>query len=137
MADIDIKNLKFLVVDDHHLMRQMVTKHLQSLKATTYEQAQNGYDAYDRLEKAREAGAPFNVICLDWNMPVMDGLELLKKCRGDKNYEKTAIIMLTAESEQKLVMKAIQEGATSYIIKPFSLDEFTKKMGAVLEWLKK
>lgn len=136
-------DLQCLVVDDHRLMRDMVINNLKAIKLEgvnfkNIENAPNGLEAYTKLEAAFSNGkTPFNLVFLDWNMPVMDGYELLSKCRKDKKYDSTAFVMLTAESEQSMVIKAINTGATSYICKPFKASDLDKKLVMVIEWLKK
>ena len=68
----------------------------------------------------------FTIVISDWNMPVMDGLTLLKEIRSrDKS---TPVIMVTTEAERERVVAAIQAGASDYLVKPFSQDDLKKKL---------
>lgn len=130
-----MEKLKFLVVDDHQLMRQLVSSGLRANGAAEVDMATNGEEALMKVAHRLNLGQCYDIIFLDWNMPVMDGLEVLTKCRSDKRMEACAIVMLTAESEQSQVLRALKAGATSYITKPVSVDEIMKKVGLVEKWL--
>jgi two-component system chemotaxis response regulator CheY len=129
--------LKVLVADDHFLIRQFVRNTLQEAKITNIQTAADGNEAIDLIQKAYDVRQPFDVVLLDWNMPTISGLEVLSYFRAKKEYADTAFVMLTAESEQQNIMKAIKAGATSYIIKPVSPADLGKKMFEINEWLKR
>ena len=97
----------------------------------------DGNEAIDLVQKAYEAGAPYQIVFLDWNMPTISGLEVLSYFRAKSEYTSTAFVMLTAESEQQNIMKAIKAGATSYIIKPVSPIDLGKKLFEIHEWIKR
>ncbi len=128
--------MNVLVVDDHMLMRRLVSQHLNTLGFGHVETAINGQEALDMMEARMNAGSSkFHIVFLDWSMPVMDGLRLLTHCRADSRYDHVAFVMLTAESEQSNVLKALQAGATSYIVKPVSQEMLGHKIKNVLQWL--
>jgi two-component system, chemotaxis family, chemotaxis protein CheY len=132
-----IANLKVLVADDHFLIRQFVRNTLQESKISNVTTASDGGEAIDLIQKARSEGAAYDVVFLDWNMPTISGLEVLNSFRAKPEYADTAFVMLTAESEQQNIMKAIKAGATSYIIKPVSPGDLSKKLFEINEWLKR
>jgi two-component system chemotaxis response regulator CheY len=99
--------------------------------------AADGNEAIDLIQKAREVRQPYDVVFLDWNMPTISGLEVLSYFRAKQEYGDTAFVMLTAESEQQNIMKAIKAGATSYIIKPVSPADLSKKLFEINEWIKR
>ena len=72
---------------------------------------------------------PVELVILDWNMPVMDGMTFLKKVRSDAQYANVRIVMCTSESEKRRVVEAVKEGATNYIVKPFSPEILKEKLG--------
>ncbi len=135
--DYYYQSLKILVVDDHMMMRTMVKQHLQSLGFNDVETANDGQEALDELHHAHSIGNPFNVVFLDWHMPNVEGYDVLKACRSKNEFNHTAFIMLTAEQEEKNVLKAIQAGSTSYLVKPVSKEAIEKNMKKIFEWLKK
>ncbi|MDR3450256.1 MAG: response regulator [Alphaproteobacteria bacterium] len=132
-----LARLKVLIADDHFLIRQFVRNTLQEAKVTNVQTAADGNEAIDLVQKSREAGQPYDIVFLDWNMPTISGLEVLSYFRAKPEYADTAFVMLTAESEQSNIMKAIKSGATSYIVKPVSPSDLGKKLFEINEWLKR
>lgn len=132
-----LAQLKILIADDHFLIRQFVRNTLQEAKITNIQTAADGNEAIDLIQKAYDAKQAYDVVLLDWNMPTISGLEVLSYFRAKTEYADTAFVMLTAESEQQNIMKAIKAGATSYIIKPVSPADLNKKMFEINEWLKR
>jgi two-component system chemotaxis response regulator CheY len=132
-----LTQLKILIADDHFLIRQFVRNTLQDAKVTNVQTAADGNEAIDLIQKAREVRQPYDVVFLDWNMPTISGLEVLSYFRAKPDYADTAFVMLTAESEQQNIMKAIKAGATSYIIKPVSPADLSKKLFEINEWIKR
>ncbi|GEM_PF-779566 len=131
------KKLRVLVVDDHMLMRNMISQNLRSIGVTGVDSASGGEDAWQALKTAAEVHRPYHIVFLDWHMPGMEGLAVLQKCRQEKRFDKTAIVMLTAEQEQKNILEAIESGATSYIVKPVSREVLGQNLQKVLKWLNK
>lgn len=132
-----LAQLKVLIADDHFLIRQFVRNTLQDSKITNVQTAADGNEAIDLVQKAYDINQPYDVVFLDWNMPTISGLEVLSYFRGKPEYAGTAFVMLTAESEQQNIMKAIKAGATSYIIKPVSPSDLGKKLFEIHEWIKR
>ena len=128
---------KVLIVDDHALARQIVINALQELNITLVETATNGTEARDALYAAYDAGRPFDVVFLDWDMPEIEGIDVLKHFRLHPEFNKTAFIMLTAASDQSEVLQAAKSGATSYIVKPASKEVIAKKFNEAVEWTRK
>ena len=130
-----LKNLKVLVVDDHTMMRTLVSQNLEALGVSNLTTATNGNEALQEIKQAYETGQPYHVVCLDWHMPELEGIEALKQCRADSKYNNTAFVMLTAEQEKANVLKALEAGATGYIVKPVAVDTLKKTLDKVLAWL--
>jgi two-component system chemotaxis response regulator CheY len=130
-------HLKVLIADDHFLIRQFVRNTLADSKITNVQTAADGNEAIDLVQKAQDVGQPYDIVFLDWNMPTISGLEVLSYFRAKPEYAGTAFVMLTAESEQQNIMKAIKAGATSYIIKPVSPADLSKKLFEINEWIKR
>ena len=112
MAD---KELKFLVVDDFSTMRRIVRNLLKELGFNNVEEAEDGVDALNKLQ----AGG-FGFVISDWNMPNMDGLELLKTIRADAGMASMPVLMVTAEAKKENIIAAAQAGASGYVVKPFT-----------------
>ncbi len=127
------KETKILVVDDMSTMRKLVTKHLKDLGFENITASDDGANAWIEIEKASKAGQAFELVLCDWNMPRMNGLELLQKVRGTKAIKDTLFIMLTAESETHQVDKANLLKVNGYIKKPFTSGVLIQKLEAVFQ----
>ncbi|WP_435946127.1 chemotaxis response regulator CheY [Dryocola sp. BD586] len=127
MAD---KNLRFLVVDDFATMRRIVRNLLKDLEFNNVEEAEDGQDALTRLRESA-----FDFVITDWNMPNMDGLELLSEIRKDANLSKLPVLMVTAEAKKENIIAAAQAGASGYVVKPFTAATLEEKLGKIFEKL--
>lgn len=136
MSERDVESLKCLIVDDHQMMRKMVNDILVSMGISNIEYAENGKNAYAKLNENLVSGKKqYDLVFLDISMPEVDGYTVLKQCRQDTNYDKVAMVMVTAETEKNQVIKSIKTGATSYIQKPFTEEEFKERLAGVINWL--
>lgn len=115
--------MKALVVDDSRAIRMIISRSLKALGFATIE-VTNGQEALDALVSS----GPFDVALVDWNMPVMTGYEFVCKVRGDRAHDEMAIMMVTSESEQSQVQRAIEAGASEYLMKPFSTESIEEKL---------
>ncbi|MBI5056946.1 MAG: chemotaxis response regulator CheY [Nitrospirae bacterium] len=122
--------MKILVVDDFSTMRRIVKNLLRQLGYENIEEAEDGAQAYSKLKNGG-----FGFVVTDWNMPNMDGLEMLKKVRSDPEIKDVPILMVTAEAEKDKVITAIQAGVNNYIVKPFTGEILKEKMDKILERL--
>ncbi len=130
-----VDELNFIVVDDHMLMRKVLTQYLNELGYHNVDSAINGKDALEKIEAKLSENAPYDVAFIDMKMPVMDGMELLKICRDNRNLDKMAFVMLTGECEKQKVVEAIHAGVTSYVVKPISQHALVEKMTVITRWL--
>ncbi len=117
-------NTRILVVDDAQISRKIIIEACQKLGFTKFIEASDGRAAWQALT----ADSSIGLIMADWMMPILSGIELLKKVRSDNQYKNLPFIMLTIESEQKSMMDAIMAGVTGYIIKPFTVDILREKL---------
>jgi two-component system chemotaxis response regulator CheY len=111
--------MRVLLVDDSKTMRNIVKGVLTTLGVTAIEEAGDGQDALSRVEAFNP-----DLILLDWNMPVMDGITFVRAYRGRK--KTTPIIMVTTEAEKSRVLEAIQAGVNNYAVKPFTPESLSK-----------
>ncbi len=121
-------NTKFLVVDDFATMRKIIKKVLTELGYTNIEEADDGKPAFQKLQEAQTAGAPFQFVISDWNMPGMTGIDLLKSCKADPNLKAIPFMLITAESEQKNIVEAAKAGVSDYVVKPFNAPTLKGKL---------
>lgn len=125
MAD---SNLKFLVVDDFSTMRRIVRNLLKELGYSSVDEAEDGSAALAKLK--RES---YDFLISDWNMPVMDGLQLLQAVRADATLSAMPVLMVTAEAKKENIIAAAQAGASGYIVKPFTATTLDEKIKKILE----
>jgi two-component system chemotaxis response regulator CheY len=112
-----------LVVDDSRAMRSILTRLLSGL-GFDVAQAGDGAEAMQVLN----AGTRPDVILIDWNMPVMDGLTLIKTVRSREDLRDISLMMVTTESEQGQIVRALAAGAHEYVIKPFTDEVIAEKL---------
>ena len=116
--------MKLLTVDDSAIVRKIIRTAADVLEFEIAE-AENGKDALEYLENSEEL---IDLILLDWNMPVMDGYQLLVELKNSERFKKIPVMMVTTESEKDNIVKAIKAGAIHYMVKPFTIEELTKKI---------
>ena len=120
--------MKFAVVDDSSTMRRIIVNTLKGMGHTDVVQGEDGVEGW----KAIDANPDVDIILTDWNMPNMNGLELVNKIRSDDRFKKTPIVMVTTEGGKKEVIIAMKAGVNNYIVKPFTPDVLRKKLESVL-----
>lgn len=128
--------MKILVADDFEIMRHLVKNSLVGLGFSQIDESPDGLDADAKLDRAEKEGQPYQMIFCDWNMPGLAGIDLLEKCRSSEIYRNVPFVMITAESEQESIIKAVKLGATDYITKPFGASELNIRLQKVLERIK-
>jgi len=124
MSEMD-KSMRILVVDDFSTMRRIVRGILRQLGFENIVEAENGAEA------VQDGGIDF--VVSDWNMPVMNGLDLLKNIRAEESIKNTPLLMVTAEALKENVVMAISAGANNYVVKPFTPDVLEEKMTAIFK----
>lgn len=118
--------MKILIVDDMSTMRRIMKNALRQLGYNNIEEAEDGQIAFAKLGQW-----PVDLVVSDWNMPNMDGLELLKAVRADPTLRAMPVLLVTAQAEQKHVLEAIRAGASNYIVKPFTADTLKTKIDKI------
>ncbi|WP_031357100.1 chemotaxis response regulator CheY [Caballeronia sordidicola] len=126
------KNMKILVVDDFPTMRRIVRNLLKELGFSNVDEAEDGAAGLARLR-----GGGFEFVISDWNMPNLDGLEMLKQIRGDAALSHLPVLMVTAESKKENIIAAAQAGASGYVVKPFTAATLDEKLQKILEKMAK
>ncbi len=116
-------DIKILVVDDMSTMRRIVKSILNQLGFTNIEEAENGKQALAKLKAEK-----FDFVVTDWNMPEMDGLELVKAIRSDEELKNIPVLMVTAEGKKESVIEALKAGVNNYIVKPFTPEVLKEKI---------
>ncbi|RDU98365.1 chemotaxis response regulator CheY [Trinickia dinghuensis] len=126
------KSMKILVVDDFPTMRRIVRNLLKELGYANVDEAEDGAAGLSRLQ-----GGGFDFVISDWNMPNMDGLEMLKRIRADAALTHLPVLMVTAESKKENIIAAAQAGASGYVVKPFTAATLDEKLTKILEKMAK
>ena len=112
-----------LVIDDSRAMRRIVGTILKDFGYEVRE-AGDGRQALDVLEE----GYVPDLCCIDWNMPVMSGLEFVVAVRANRAYRSMTLMMVTTESEHGQIVRALAAGAHEYVLKPFTADALRDKL---------
>ena len=116
--------MKALIVDDSRAMRMILSK---ILKEIGFEITEAGHGR-EALTRARTLTDAPDLFLVDWNMPEMNGLELVHALRADRFYDSSRIMMVTTETELGHVAQALQAGADEYMMKPFNKDAVVDKL---------
>lgn len=120
-------SIPVLIVDDHMAMRGTIGHIMRRFGFSNIAFAEDGIMAWEMMQDAS-----FGLILLDWNMPRMSGIELLKKIRGSgEAFSGVPVLAVTAEAEQMIVEEAIQNGVSNYIVKPFTPATLERKIRAI------
>jgi two-component system, chemotaxis family, chemotaxis protein CheY len=118
--------MRVLIVDDQLTMRVLTRSALQQLGFTDVVDAGDGEEGFKAL-----ISKPAHLVISDFNMPKMDGLELLRAVRAHPPVAQTAFIMLTGRADRELVQRAVQFGVNNYIVKPFTVMDLKGKIEQV------
>ncbi|MGA1719539.1 MAG: response regulator, partial [bacterium] len=115
-------------VDDSRSMRRIVMKGLQKAQVAEwdFDEAEDGEDALAKFDPEI-----YDMLFIDWNMPKMTGLELVKMIRSDSELKHLPILMVTAEALQENIVAAAKAGVNNYIVKPFDAKTLSEKMSKI------
>jgi two-component system chemotaxis response regulator CheY len=116
-----------LIIEDSPMMRQLLVFALARIRNLRVTEADDGVDGLRKL-----AGARFDIIVTDINMPIMDGLKLIRRVRTDPVHKDTPIIVITTEGAEEDRHRALQLGANAYITKPIQAPQVIAKVKELL-----
>ena len=119
-------NMRVLVVDDFSTMRRIIRNILRQLGFTNIVEADDGSTAWEVLNREK-----IDFIVSDWNMPIMTGIELLRKVRASEQHSAIPFLMVTAEAQQENILEAVQAKVSNYIVKPFTADTMKQKIDKI------
>lgn len=122
--------MKILVVDDFSTMRRIIKNLLKDLGFTNVQEADDGSTALPMLQQG-----DFDFVVTDWNMPGMQGIDLLRAIRADDNLKHTPVLMVTAEAKKEQIVAAAQAGVNGYVVKPFTAATLKEKLDKIFERL--
>ncbi len=121
-----MEDKKVIFVEDSPTMRRIIMNSLNKIGINQIIEAENGVDALEKISDQE-----VDMVITDWNMPEMNGEELVKELRASSKYKETPILMITTRGMQDDVMSAIKMGVNGYIVKPFTPEVLKKKMGEI------
>ena len=128
------KNIDFgmrvLVADDFATMRKIVRNILKQIGFDDIVEAEDGQAALQVLKNEN-----IGLVVTDWNMPNMNGLELLQKIRTDPKTAKLPVLMVTAEGLKENVVAAVKAGVNNYVVKPFTAEVLQEKLEQIFKKL--
>jgi len=122
------KDMKILIVDDFSTMRRIIKNLLRDLGFQNTQEADDGQTALPMLQNGS-----FEFLVTDWNMPGMQGIDLLKAVRADPKLATLPVLMVTAESKREQIIEAAQAGVNGYIVKPFTAQTLQEKINKIFE----
>ena len=122
------KNMKILIVDDFSTMRRIIKNLLRDLGFNNTHEADDGNTALPMLKNG-----DFQFVVTDWNMPNMDGLQLLQEIRSSPTLKHLPVMMITAEAKKENIIAAAQAGASGYIVKPFTAATLAEKLQKIFD----
>ncbi len=120
--------MKILVVDDFSTMRRIIKNLLRDLGFTNTQEADDGLTALPMLQNGNS-----DFVVTDWNMPGMQGIDLLKAIRADEKLKNIPVLMVTAESKREQIIEAAQAGVNGYVVKPFTAVTLEEKINKIFE----
>jgi len=123
--------MRILLVDDSRTMRNIMRRTIETLGGMEFSDASDGVEA---LKVIAASPAGFDLIIIDWNMPNMNGISLVRKIREQD--KKTLLMMVTTEAEKNRVVEAITAGVNNYAVKPFTPEALLEKVSQTLGKLK-
>lgn len=120
--------MKILIVDDFSTMRRIIKNLLRDLGFTNTQEADDGTTALPMLQNGN-----FDFVVTDWNMPGMQGIDLLRAIRADEKLKHLPVLMVTAESKREQIIEAAQAGVNGYVVKPFTAVTLEEKINKIFE----
>lgn len=127
------ENIRVIVIDDMKTSRFVIIKYITQMGFTNFDEASDGDEALEMINKAVADGNPYQLVLSDWNMPNMQGIDLLKALRSNPTTKDVKFIMLTSETEKSNIIEAIQSGTNNYASKPFTKEVLEEKIKKALE----
>jgi two-component system, chemotaxis family, chemotaxis protein CheY len=116
-----------LIVDDSRAIRRILSGMLTDIGFTVAE-ASHGKEALAHLQAHVDSAARPSLVLVDWNMPEMNGLELVQAVRRDERFASIPLMMVTTETEMAQVLRALEAGAQEYVMKPFTKEVIEEKL---------
>jgi len=121
-------NMKIVTVDDFSTMRRIIRNMLRQLGYSNIVEAEDGVEALSLLQREK-----VDFVISDWNMPNMNGLDLLKAIRADENLKPIPVLLVTAEALKEYIVEAVKAGVNNYVVKPFTAETLQEKIDTIFK----
>jgi len=122
-----VADLRILTVDDNPTMRRIILNTLRRVGYSDIIEASNGKDAMAKLQVEK-----IDFVITDWDMPEMDGIELVSNIRKSDEFKSLPVIMISTRSVKEDIIEALKTGVNSYIVKPFTPDTLKEKINQII-----
>jgi len=122
------KNMRILIVDDYSTMRRIIKNLMRELGFSNLDEADDGTTALPMLKTGK-----FDFLITDWNMPGMQGIDLLAEVRNDPELAEMPVLMVTAQAKKEEIVRAAQAGVNGYVVKPFTAETLKEKINKIFE----
>ena len=120
--------MRALIIDDSSSMRSILRQYMREMKYDVVE-AGNGKEALQKCEETKD----FTIVLVDWNMPVMNGLDFVRALRARHEFDNVKLMMVTTENDSARITEALSAGANEFMMKPFTYDALEQKIALVVE----
>ena len=120
--------MKVLVADDSPTQRRIIVQMLKRIGYTDVTEAENGQEALRALQKQSD----FGLLLTDWNMPIMNGLELVQSVRAEDRFKGLKILMITTRNMKADIISAMKAGVNNYVTKPFQPKTLQEQINKIL-----
>ena len=120
--------MRALIIDDSSSMRSILRQYMREMNYEVVE-AGNGKEALQKCEEIRD----FALALVDWNMPVMNGLDFVRALRARHEFDNVKLMMVTTENDAARIAEALSAGANEFMMKPFTYDTLEQKIALVVE----
>lgn len=127
------KDILAVVIDDMVASRALMIELLRKLHILNVREAENGDRGLSLVRELIKGGQPPTMVFLDWHMPGMTGMEVLKKLKADPLTRDVPVIMVSAEEQSASILEAIEEGAANYIVKPITEQLLAEKLSRIIQ----
>jgi len=122
-----VADLRILTVDDNPTMRRIILNTLRRVGYSDIIEASNGKDTMAKLQVEK-----IDFVITDWDMPEMDGIELVSNIRKSDEFKSLPVIMISTRSVKEDIIEALKTGVNSYIVKPFTPDTLKEKINQII-----
>lgn len=124
--------IRVLVVEDNPVDRELLKAQLDKIGFRNVQEAHHGAEGIFKLENAFKVGKPYHILIVDWKMPGMDGLNVIKRLKKDGTFGQIRVMMLTSVSDERRVIEALREGIDAFIMKPIEHEILQQKIEMIV-----